>query len=102
MVKLVGVGLFGLGTPELLIILVIAIVIFGPSQLPKLGKMFGKTMKEVRTGIDEATKEAEGADAETEASAKEDTGCVSCGAELAPDSKFCNECGAVQEKTEEA
>jgi sec-independent protein translocase protein TatA len=42
---------------ELIIVLVIVLVIFGPSQLPKLGKMFGKTMKNVREGIDGATAE---------------------------------------------
>ena len=32
-----------IGTNELLIILVVALLIFGPKNLPKLGKMFGKT-----------------------------------------------------------
>lgn len=114
MLKVVAAGIFGLGTPELLIILVIAVVIFGPQQLPKLGKMFGKTMKEVRTGIDEATQEAnaegEEAPAAEEAAAapsepsesgdKKD-GCIACGAKLpSADAKFCNECGAAQEKKE--
>ena len=30
-------------------------VVFGPKNLPKLGKMLGSTMKEVRKGMDEAT-----------------------------------------------
>jgi len=50
-----------IGFPELLLILLVVLVIFGPKQLPKLGRMFGKTMKEVRTGIDEATQEAKAA-----------------------------------------
>ena len=32
-----------IGTNELLIILVVVLLIFGPKNLPKLGKMFGKT-----------------------------------------------------------
>jgi sec-independent protein translocase protein TatA len=44
---------------ELIIVLVIVLVIFGPSQLPKLGKMFGKTMKNVREGMDNVTDEGE-------------------------------------------
>ena len=40
-----------LGTTELLVILVIVIVIFGPKQLPKLSKMFGKTIKNFREGM---------------------------------------------------
>lgn len=42
----------GIGAPELIIILVVVLVLFGPKQLPKLGKMFGKTVKEVREGMD--------------------------------------------------
>ena len=34
-----------IGPQELIIVLIIVLVIFGPKNLPKLGKMFGKTMK---------------------------------------------------------
>ena len=44
--------MFGkLGTTELLVILVIVIVIFGPKQLPQLSKMFGKTIKNFKEGM---------------------------------------------------
>ena len=44
--------MFGkLGPTELLVILVIVIVIFGPKQLPKLSKMFGKTIKNFKEGM---------------------------------------------------
>ncbi len=44
--------MFGkLGTTELLVILVIVIIIFGPKQLPKLSKMFGKTVKNFKEGM---------------------------------------------------
>ncbi|MGL5979206.1 MAG: twin-arginine translocase TatA/TatE family subunit [Erysipelotrichaceae bacterium] len=50
--------MFGkLGTQELLVILLIVIVVFGPTQLPKLSKMFGQTMKGFKEGLD--TKESE-------------------------------------------
>ena len=42
---------FGMGGFELVIILVIVLVIFGPKQLPKLGKMFGKGAADLRNGI---------------------------------------------------
>ena len=42
-----------LGTFELLAILAIVLIIFGPSQLPKLTKMFGKSVKSFREGVDE-------------------------------------------------
>ena len=37
-----------LGMGELVLILVIALVIFGPSKLPEMGKALGKTMNEFR------------------------------------------------------
>jgi sec-independent protein translocase protein TatA len=44
---------FGLpGGPEIWIILIVVLVIFGPTQLPKLAKMFGKSAKALKDGID--------------------------------------------------
>jgi sec-independent protein translocase protein TatA len=37
---------------ELIIVLVIVLVIFGPSQLPKLAKTFGKTVKTLKDGVE--------------------------------------------------
>jgi sec-independent protein translocase protein TatA len=45
--------MFGkIGTQELLVIFAIVLVVFGPKQLPKLGKTFGKTIKGFKDGID--------------------------------------------------
>ncbi|MDO4443872.1 MAG: TatA/E family twin arginine-targeting protein translocase [Slackia sp.] len=43
--------IFGLGMPELLIILGVALLIFGPKHLPKLGSALGKTIKNLRDGF---------------------------------------------------
>ena len=40
-----------LGTTELLIILLVVVIVFGPTQIPKLTKMFGKSVKSFREGI---------------------------------------------------
>jgi sec-independent protein translocase protein TatA len=46
-------AVFGLpGGPEIWIILIVVLVIFGPTQLPKLAKMFGKSAKALKEGID--------------------------------------------------
>ncbi|MEL7668168.1 MAG: twin-arginine translocase TatA/TatE family subunit [Actinomycetota bacterium] len=39
--------------PELWIILGIVLLLFGPTQLPKLAKMFGKSAKALKEGMDE-------------------------------------------------
>ena len=44
--------LSGVGAPELIIILVIVLVLFGPKRLPQLGKSLGKTMKAIREGVE--------------------------------------------------
>ncbi|BDH62029.1 hypothetical protein MTP04_21590 [Lysinibacillus sp. PLM2] len=42
-----------IGVPGLVIILVIALIIFGPSKLPQLGRAVGQTLKEFKDGTKE-------------------------------------------------
>ena len=42
-----------LGVPELLIILLVVLVIFGGSQLPKLARSLGSAHKEFKKGLEE-------------------------------------------------
>lgn len=48
-----------LGMTELVIILVIVLVIFGPSKLPGLGKALGETIKGFKKGMNDAVQEEE-------------------------------------------
>jgi sec-independent protein translocase protein TatA len=50
---IMGFGRFGM--PELVLILAIALVIFGPSKLPEIGKSLGRALKEFRAGSDKDT-----------------------------------------------
>jgi sec-independent protein translocase protein TatA len=54
--------ILGMGVPELLIILVVVLLIFGPKNLPKLGTAVGKTIKGLRDGMGAGKKEVEEAD----------------------------------------
>ena len=42
-----------IGPTEIFMILIAVLIIFGPKNLPKLGKMFGQTMKGFKEGIDD-------------------------------------------------
>lgn len=44
---------FGLGLPELLVILGVVLIIFGPVALPKLGALAGNGFKRLRKGANE-------------------------------------------------
>ena len=59
-----------IGTNELLIILVVVLLIFGPKNLPKLGKMFGKTMKNFKEGMDDVDENGDAKPAETKTEEK--------------------------------
>jgi sec-independent protein translocase protein TatA len=64
----------GIGVPELVIILIVVLIIFGPKNLPKLGSALGKATKNLKEGMgagkkkkaEEAEQPAAGTPVETE------------------------------------
>jgi len=44
---------FGIGFPELLVILVIILIVFGVGRLPQIGEGLGKAIKGFKKGMDE-------------------------------------------------
>lgn len=50
-------GLFGIGTPDIMIILILAIIIFGPDKIPTMAAQVGKTIRDFRRYTSELTKE---------------------------------------------
>ena len=50
-------GIFGLGGPELMIILVIILLLFGGAKLPALAKGLGQSVKEFKKASKEATED---------------------------------------------
>jgi sec-independent protein translocase protein TatA len=105
---------FGLQPIHLAVIVVVALVIFGPKRLPQLGRWIGRTFTEFRKGAREMTdgfkEETTRARTESTPTSKSDgaspgpTGpypesaigpfCTKCGASNPQDARFCNKCGA--------
>ena len=52
-IKLEGGFMFNIGFPELLIIVAIALIVFGPNKLPELAKAFGRAMREFKKATEE-------------------------------------------------
>jgi len=48
-------NIFGIGLPEMAVILVIALLVFGPKKLPEIGRSFGKAIR----GFQDASREFE-------------------------------------------
>lgn len=48
-----------IGAPELILVIVLALIIFGPGKLPELGKAVGKTIKEFRRSSQDIIDEQE-------------------------------------------
>ncbi|PSP73793.1 twin-arginine translocase TatA/TatE family subunit [Halobacteriales archaeon QS_3_64_16] len=73
------------GGPELLIILLIAVLLFGANKLPKLARSSGQAMGEFQKGREEIDQELEkmreGPGASSDSDAESDTGATSTSAE---------------------
>ncbi|MBU5468484.1 twin-arginine translocase TatA/TatE family subunit [Virgibacillus sp. MSJ-26] len=46
-------GLANIGIPGLILIIVLALIIFGPKKLPEIGKAAGETLKEFKTSAND-------------------------------------------------
>jgi TatA/E family protein of Tat protein translocase len=48
---------FGIGATEMLILVVVLLVVFGPKRLPEIGRNLGKGMRELKTSVSAITDE---------------------------------------------
>lgn len=49
--------MFGLGMPELLVILLIALIVFGAAKLPQIGSSLGGAIREFKKSVEKPPKE---------------------------------------------
>ncbi|ATH94215.1 preprotein translocase subunit TatA [Bacillus glycinifermentans] len=63
--------LSNIGIPGLILVLVIALIIFGPSKLPEIGRAFGKTLTEFKSAT-KSLVSSDDNDADTEVKKKRD------------------------------
>jgi len=98
---------FGLQPIHLVVVAIVALLIFGPRQLPEIGRGIGKAITEFRKGAQEMTEgfkeevskpvDAAGtptASVPTSAQPAAGKYCSKCGAPNTADARFCNRCGS--------
>jgi len=106
-------GVPEIGISGLIVILVVALLVFGPKRLPEIGRSLGKGMREFKdsiAGSDEPDSPSEpllleqSEEPET-ATATGQTGrhlCAGCGVEARAEDRFCSSCGAPLEHSQQA
>jgi sec-independent protein translocase protein TatA len=78
----------GLGFPELVVICIIAMLVFGPKKLPDAGKALGQAIRGFRASMD-GKDEAQGGTKAIQAHPI----CPGCGKSVEADTAFCAHCG---------
>jgi sec-independent protein translocase protein TatA len=83
--------MFGLGMPELLVILVIALLVFGAGKLPEIGSSLGKAIKGFKEAADK--REPDPPEPKGEVKGMVSKHCPACDRTVQADAVFCPGCG---------
>jgi sec-independent protein translocase protein TatA len=60
--------MFGIGVPELIVIMVIALIVFGPGKLPEIGSALGKGIRDFKKSFEGADDEVKKVESKPEGS----------------------------------
>jgi len=113
--------MLGLQPIHIVIIILVALLVFGPRRLPEMGRTIGKTLNELRNGAREVSDSLraepsgsqpagtnfpgtpgpippapaayEAAPTATIAPPRRGSFCIHCGSANVPEARFCNQCG---------
>lgn len=58
--------MFGLGWPEMGVIILVAVLIFGPKKIPELGSALGKSLRSFKEGLRQSEEETENTETKNE------------------------------------
>lgn len=83
--------MFGLGMPELIVILVIGLLVFGAGRLPEIGSSLGKAIKGFKEASDKREPEPPAPTGEPGGATARS--CPQCGQVVTADAAFCAGCG---------
>ncbi|MFC4024311.1 twin-arginine translocase TatA/TatE family subunit [Oceanobacillus longus] len=64
-------GFANIGIPGLILIVILALIIFGPKKLPEIGKAAGQTLREFKTSANNLMDDDETSDADKEKAKKD-------------------------------
>jgi sec-independent protein translocase protein TatA len=91
--------MFGYNLSTLIIILVIALLLFGPKRLPELGDSIGKAIKSFKKAHEDPENLASRMETPPSAAAPQAVTCPQCHKENSGDVNFCPHCGQRLVKT---
>ncbi len=86
-----------LGFPELLVIGIIALLLFGPKRLPDAGKALGQAIRGFKSAFESREEPREGA-----AGLPAGRDCPGCGKPVEETAAFCHHCGRPLQPTPQA
>ncbi len=85
--------MFGLGVPELIVICVIALLVFGPKRLPEAGKAIGQAIRGFKASVDRHDED------QPLDRAMHTRTCTACGKPLEMSAAYCGACGHALKQT---